>query len=151
MQPHPEHAVQLPENRMKHNQLRCVPNGGKKKVIARAVSQVGEKVYKSEDCQSEGLRIIRGKAQLSMLHSARRIFAPPINLRIVAERNFNKRMGWNDEAECVNPPADKKMEMDIEVEPRTQTHTSVYSRRRTNHICITILLGSNPQNKQNVT
>ncbi|KAH7821053.1 uncharacterized protein MONOS_8858 [Monocercomonoides exilis] len=151
VQPHTEFAVQFPGIRIEYNQLRCVSNGGKKKGSARAVSQVGEKVHKSQDCQREGLSIIRGKAQFYTLRSARRIFAPPINLQIVAERSFNKRMGWNDEAECFNPPADKKMEMDIEEEYQTQTKSSVYSRSSSNHRCIRTLLGSSPQNKQNVT
>ncbi|KAH7830343.1 uncharacterized protein MONOS_16220 [Monocercomonoides exilis] len=151
VQPHTEFAVQFPGIQVEHNQLRCVSNEGKKKGSARAVSQVGEKVHKSQDCQSEGLSIICGKAQFNTLRSARRIFAPPINLQIVAERSFNKRMGWNDEAECFNPPADKKMEMDIEEEPQTQIKSSVYSRSSPNHRCIRMLLGSNPQNKQNIT
>ncbi|KAH7825808.1 uncharacterized protein MONOS_13288 [Monocercomonoides exilis] len=121
VQPHTEFAVPFFGIRMEHNQLRCLSHGGEKKGSARVVSQVGEKVHKSQDCQSEGLNIIRRKAQFYTLRSARRIFAPPINLQIVAERSFNKRMGWNDEAECFNPPADKKKEMDIEEEHQAQT------------------------------
>ncbi|KAH7825989.1 uncharacterized protein MONOS_4560 [Monocercomonoides exilis] len=151
MQPHAEFAVQLPWIRMEYNQLRCVSNEGKKKGSARAVSQVGEKLHKSQDRQSEGFRIIRGKAQCNALRSFRRIFPPPIHLQIVAERSYDRRMGWNDEAECVNPPADKKMEMDVDEEPQTQTNSSVYSRSSANHRCIRKLLGSNPQTKQNVT
>ncbi|KAH7829215.1 uncharacterized protein MONOS_14940 [Monocercomonoides exilis] len=151
MQPHAEFAVQLPWIRMEYNQLRCVSNGGKKKGSARAVSQVGEKVFKSQDRQSEGFRIIRGKAKCNALRSFRRIFTFPIHLQIVAERSYDRRIGWNDEAECVNPPADKKMEMDVDEEPQTQTNSSVYSRSSANHRCIRKLLGSNPQTKQNVT
>ncbi|KAH7816445.1 uncharacterized protein MONOS_13430c1 [Monocercomonoides exilis] len=146
VQPHSEFAVQFFGIRMEHNQLRCLSIKGKKIGSARAVSQVGEIMHKSQDCQSEGLRIIRGKAQFYTLRSARCIFTPPINLQIVAERSYDRRMGWNDEAECVNPPADKKMEMDIEEEPQTQTKSSVYSRSSSNHRCIRMLLGSNPQN-----
>ncbi|KAH7825380.1 uncharacterized protein MONOS_11389 [Monocercomonoides exilis] len=60
-------------------------------------------------------------------------------------------MGWNDEAECVNPPADKNMEMDVDEEPQTQTNTSVYSRISANNKCIRMLLESNSQNKQDAT
>ncbi|KAH7828742.1 uncharacterized protein MONOS_16372 [Monocercomonoides exilis] len=151
VQPHTEFAVQFPGIRMEHNQLRCLPYGGKKKGTERTVSLVGEKVFKSQDRQSEGFRIIRGKAQCNALRSFRRIFTPPIHLQIVAERSYDRRMGWNDEAECVNPPADKKMEMDVDEEPQTQTNSSVYSRSSSNHRCIRKLLGSNPQTKQNVT
>ncbi|KAH7831530.1 uncharacterized protein MONOS_11106 [Monocercomonoides exilis] len=124
MQPHTEFAVQLPWIRMEYNQLRCVSNEGKKKGSARAVSQVGEKVHKSQDRQSEGFRIIRGKAQCNALRSFRRIFTPPIHLQIVAERSYDRRTGWNDEAVCVNPPTDKKMEMDVDEEPQTQTNST---------------------------